>query len=116
MAKRNLDSALVIDNANSNHGDKAEGVQSRPAVRVEYPGEGEVIAHKSYTFHIAASPGAVGVEIAIDQGDWISCREASGLWWYDWSAFEKGDYEVVARVRMCDGITADSAPRRFSVD
>ena len=94
----------------------AERVQRRPAVRVEYPGEGEVIVQKSYTFHIAASPGAVGVEVSINQGDWIACREASGLWWYDWSAFEKNDYEVVARVRMCDGLTNSSAPRRFSVD
>ena len=87
----------------------------RPSVRVEYPGEGEVIAQPSYTFHIAASPGVLGVEVSIDQGEWIACREASGLWWYEWSAFEKGDYELVARTRSGDGMTTDSAPRRFSV-
>ena len=96
--------------------DKASAVQSRPAVRVEYPGEGEVIARKSYTFHIAASPGTVGVEISIDGGGWISCREALGLWWYDWSAFGKGDHELTARAHGGDGTSADSAPRRFSAD
>ena len=94
--------------------DKASAVQSRPAVRVEYPGEGEAIARKSYTFHIAASPGTVGVEISIDGGGWIPCREALGLWWCDWSAFEKGDHELAARARRSDGISIDSAPRRFS--
>ena len=88
----------------------------RPSVRVEYPGEGEAIARPSYAFHIAASPEVEGVEVSINQGDWISCREASGLWWYDWSAFKKGDYELVARTRRGDGVTAESAPRRFSVD
>ena len=85
-----------------------------PAVRVEYPGEGEEIAGTSYAFHLAASPGAVAVEISIDSGGWVSCREALGLWWCDWSALEKGEHEVVARVRMGDGTTSDSAPRRFS--
>ena len=96
--------------------DKATAVQSRPSVRVEYPREGEVIARPSYTFHIAASPGVAGVEVSINQGDWISCREASGLWWYDWSAFKNGDYELVARTRRGDGMTTESAPRRFSVN
>lgn len=107
MAERTMEPALKIM--------KARDVQSRPSVRVEYPGEGEVIAPPSYTFHIAASPGAIGVEVSIDEGDWKSCREAFGVWWCDWSAFEKGDYEVVARARMRDGTTSDSAPRRFSV-
>ena len=116
MVKRDMDSALRIDDTNRIRGDKAKAVQRRPAVRVEYPGEGVMIAQPSYTFHIAASPGAVGVEVSIDEGDWISCREALGLWWHDWSGFEKGDHELVARARMGDGATTDSAPRRFSVD
>ena len=91
-------------------------IQSRLSVRVEYPGEGEVIAQKSYTVHIAASPGAVGVEVSIDGGGWLSCRQALGLWWHDWSPCEKGDHELVARVLMGDGTTSDSAPRRFTVD
>jgi hypothetical protein len=103
MAKRNKD--LV-----------AKAVQSRPAVRVEWPGEDEAIARPSYTVHIAAMPGADGVEISIDSGDWMACREALGLWWYDWSGFEKGDYELSARTRMGDGISIISAPRRFSVN
>ena len=89
---------------------------SKPAVRVEYPGEDEVISRKSYTFHVAASPGTVGVEVSIDRGAWMSCREALGLWWYDASALEKGEHELAARARMSDGAAADSAPRRFFAD
>ena len=96
--------------------DNADRDRRRPAARVEYPSEGEVIARKSYAFHIAASPGAVGVEVSINEGGWLSCREALGLWWYDWSASEKGEHRLVARTRMGDGMTADSAPRRFSVE
>jgi hypothetical protein len=116
MVKRESDSSFTIDPAKRGRGDKARTVRSRPAVRVEFPGEDEAIARKPYTFHIAASPGTVGVEVSIDRGVWVSCREALGLWWCDWTGFEKGDHELIARARMVDGITADSAPRRFSAD
>lgn len=116
MGKRNKDSAVMADSTNIDQNDKARAVQSRPALRVVCPSEGDVVARPSYTFHIAAASGADGVEVSIDQGDWIPCREALGLWWYDWSGFDKGDHEIGARSRMGDGISINSAPRRFSVD
>jgi hypothetical protein len=85
-------------------------------VRVEYPSEGAVIARPSYAFHIAATPGAAGVEVSIDEGDWMPCREAVGLWWYDWSGFENGEHELTARAHMGGGISTRSAPRRFLVE
>ena len=66
-------------------------------------------------FHIAANPGTLGVEVSIDQGDWMSCREALGIWWYDWSGYAKGKHEVVARALITDGISASSSPRLFTV-
>ena len=83
---------------------------------VEYPREGDVIARPSYTLQIVATPGAHGVEVSIDKGDWLPCREGLGLWWHDWSDFDKGDHELVARTHMADGLTTNSAPRRFSAD
>jgi hypothetical protein len=105
----------MTDHDDRAHGDQAAGARSRLSVRVEYPGEGETIARKPYTFHIAASPGTVGVEVSVDRGDWMPCREALGLWWRDWIAAGQGDHEIVARARG-GGISADSAPRRFSVE
>ena len=93
----------------------AKAVQSRPAVLVEFPGEGEVIARPSYSFQISTTPGAEGVEVSIDRGAWMPCREALGLWWYDWSGFDAGDHELAARIRVGEGISAHSTPRRFSV-
>lgn len=116
MAKRNNDMAAMVTTTNTNHDGMTKAVQSRPAVRVECPGEAAVIARPSYTIHIAAGPGADSVQVSIDHGDWLPCREALGLWWYDWSGFEKGPHELSARSRAGEGIPTDSAPRRFSAD
>jgi hypothetical protein len=90
--------------------------QSRPAVRVEYPRLGEVIVPPSYTLRIStASRPTDAVEVSIDHGAWLPCREGLGLWWYDWSGFSEGEHELTARVRTADGICAASAPCRFSV-
>lgn len=89
-------------------------IPSRPAVRVECPRESEAIARPAYTFHIAATPGADHVEVSIDKGYWMPCREALGVWWYDWSGFGEGAHELVARSRMGDGLMTYSDLRRFS--
>ena len=116
MARHNKESAVIDHGAIGNHDGAARALQSRPAVRVECPGEGDVIARPSYTFHIAAMPGAGGVEVSIDQGNWMPCREALGIWWYDWSGFDKGEHQLVARIRKGSGIKTSSELRRFSVD
>jgi hypothetical protein len=90
-------------------------VRSGPAVRVEYPREGEMLAQPHYTFHIGAIPEANVVELSIDQGDWAPCRESLGLWWYDWTDAPKGEHVVVARSRVSDDLWIVSEPRRFSV-
>ena len=86
-----------------------------PAVRVEWPGEGHVISQLGYTFNIEAEPGAQAVEVSINTGDWLPCRQALGLWWFDWTGYAKGDYELVVRCRTDQGPSTFSALRRFSV-
>ena len=115
MGKHKKDSAATVEAANKSRETTGTG-QSRPAVRVEYPNESEVISHSSYTFRIATTPGTDNMEVSIDGGAWMSCRESLGSWWYDWSGFDKGSHELVARTRMGDGLSINSAPRRFTVD
>ena len=114
MAKRIKISKAALDGANAEH-NEMRSISSRPAVRVECPCEGEEIAQPAYSFHIAAAPGIAGLEVSIDQGAWMPCREALGIWWYDWSGFAKGDHELVARAPISDGISTNSSPRRFTV-
>lgn len=106
MAKRN--------NGGVKMGKKPITVRSGPAVRVEYPREGERLECPCYTFHIGAIPEALAVEIAVDQGEWLPCRESLGLWWYDWTG-SKGEHSVVARSRVADDVWVTSDLRRFSV-
>jgi hypothetical protein len=115
MAKNDRDSFTMTDHTGSKHSDKTRAFQSRPAVQVEFPREGDVIAQPSYTFQIKATPESDGMEVSIDKGAWMRCRESLGLWWYDWSGFDAGEHELEARTRMSEGLSTISAPRRFSV-
>lgn len=94
---------------------KTQTAQSGPAMRVEYPAEGEVLASPCYTFRIGSIPEANNVEVSIDQGEWRPCRESLGLWWYDWADYAQGEHTLAARSRMGDGISATSNLRRFKV-
>lgn len=115
MAKRNKNSTAMLDGASGKHNEMRMTAPSRPAVRVHCPSEGEVVALPAYAFHIVAATGVESVEVSIDQGEWLPCREALGLWWFDWSGYEKGQHELVARARITGGISAGSSPRLFSV-
>ncbi|TBR26113.1 hypothetical protein EPO15_00740 [bacterium] len=84
-------------------------------IRVEFPIEGETLVSPDYTFRVMAPEAAVTVDICINQGDWLPCREAVGLWWHDWNTLENGEYEVVARARQQDGTVTVSEPRIFFV-
>lgn len=113
MAKRNRLSTATLDDVNGRH-NEMRAVPSRPGVQVQCPAAGEEISGEAYSFHIAAAPGTLGVEISIDEGEWRPCREALGLWWYDWTGFEKGGHQVAARAFVGEGIMASSSPRLFS--
>jgi hypothetical protein len=114
MAKRMKATAGMDHGKNDNRGDEILAVQSRPAVSVECPGEGDAIARPSYTFKISATYGVDGVEVSIDQGEWLPCRESLGFWWYDWSGFDAGEHELTARSSLANGMTTNSAPRLFT--
>lgn len=94
---------------------KARATQSRAAVLVEFPAEGEELTGRSYTFRVTTTPDAKAVELALDKGDWRPCREAVGFWWYDWSGFQDGEHEAAARTHVGDAISVNSATRRFTV-
>lgn len=84
-------------------------------VRVEFPQENETVVTPTYTFHIAASKAAVMVDVCINQGVWLPCRESLGIWWHDWNTSDNSGYEIVARARQEDGTVMISEPRVFFV-
>ncbi len=88
-------------------------VEIRP--EIEYPQQGETIVSPSYTFRVGAPAGAEGVDVSIDQGPWLACRNAAGYWWFDWSAIEDGEHEIIARTRGPKGRWLMSTPHEFMV-
>jgi len=88
-----------------------------PAVTVtlDYPQDGEIITSPNYTFRIGAKE-AGNVEVSIDGEAWTPCRQAEGYWWYDWSGYDSGIHEILARVQPQDGLIAPPAKCRFQVE
>lgn len=86
-----------------------------PRVVIEFPQEGEVVTSSEYTFRIAVPFAADKVELSLTGGDWQPCREAVGLWWFDWDGYQPGKYSAKARM-VRDGKTIDSSERRFTVE
>lgn len=82
-------------------------------VAVAYPRENETVTPPGYTLQVRAEGAPVRVDISIDQEDWLGCRESLGLWWYDWTEFDAGEHEIVARAVYADGTTGTSEPRIF---
>ena len=67
-------------------------------VVVGYPKENEIINNPSYTIKIGVT-GEGNVEISIDGGDWESCRQSEGFWWYDWANYPPGTHKVIVGLR-----------------
>jgi hypothetical protein len=87
----------------------------KTAVHVKYPRAGEKVSCPSYAVQIEALPDPVRVELRINDSDWIPCREALGLYWYDWAGFEPGNHRLVARVMTQDGDMLESVEREIIV-
>lgn len=85
------------------------------AVHVKYPRAGETVKRPSYAVQVEAPPEPVRVELRINDADWLPCREALGLWWFDWSGFEPGEHILVARVMTQDGDVLESVEREILV-
>ncbi|MEK7390011.1 MAG: hypothetical protein AAB036_09960 [Elusimicrobiota bacterium] len=82
---------------------------------IDFPREGETISSAEYTFRINAPEAAQRVEIAVDQGEWLTCRQSTGYWWCDWSGYDNGPHEIVSRLITADGKTTLSQPTEFCV-
>lgn len=90
---------------------RAPAVPARPAV--DFPAQDESILSAQYTFRVSAPDSAESVDVSIDQGPWLACRKAEGFWWYDWSGFDDGEHELIARTPGKNGRFLLSAPVEF---
>lgn len=68
-----------------------------PAVLLDYPQAGETVRPGHYAVRVAAKP-ELAVEVAVDGGDWLPCREAVGYYWFDWAP-TPGSHTLVARAK-----------------
>jgi hypothetical protein len=87
----------------------------RTQLSVEYPRQGETITSASYTFRINAPEDVEKVEVAIDQAEWRPCRNSAGFWWCDWSGYENGEHEIIARLVTAEGRAVSAEPHEFFV-
>jgi hypothetical protein len=94
---------------------RARTMTAGKAVILEYPTEGETVAGDSYTFRISAPEGTRLTELSINQGPWQVCRHAAGYWWFDWTGFRVGEYQVRARAHSQDGRVEMTLLRKFQV-
>jgi hypothetical protein len=84
------------------------------SVFVDYPREDEVVLSAGYTIRIEAEDAA-SVELSLNGGEWLPCRESVGYWWFDWQPVP-GSHELTARAKKLNGRSAKSDTRRFRVE
>jgi|GEM_PF-2468829 len=92
---------------------KPEQPELRPAV--DYPKQDEKLGPPHYSVRVTVHEKADQVDVSIDQGPWQPCRRSSGHWWFDWTDFDKGEHEVIARARQGEGRWMVSIPNEFMV-
>lgn len=92
-----------------------ERPSARTMLAVDFPRQGERITTPQYTLRLSAPEDVAGMDISIDQGDWQPCRKSVGYWWYDWSGYENGEHEIVARVQTGNGKDISCEPHEFFV-
>ena len=84
-------------------------------IKIDYPEEGEVIRSEQYTFRISTAVPALRVEISLNGGNWQSCRESAGYWWFDWKKEKTKPKALHARVHDTNGSVHISEMRRFCI-
>ena len=82
---------------------------------IEFPQRGETIISPKYAFRVGVAGAADRVDLSIDHGRWLPCRNAAGYWWYEWSGYDDGRHTVKARARGRDGRWLVSLPHDFLV-
>ncbi|MHB0995644.1 MAG: transaldolase [Elusimicrobiales bacterium] len=83
-------------------------------VVVDYPKNLETIASRHYAVRIGASD-CTGVDISVNDQPWQPCRHAAGYWWFDWTNFQPGTHQLVARMHKRNGEYLISKRRRCKV-
>jgi hypothetical protein len=87
----------------------------KAAVHVKYPRAGETVKRPNYSVQVQTETEPARVELRVNDSDWLPCREALGLYWYDWAGFEPGVHRLVARVLTPDGDLLESVEREILV-
>lgn len=82
---------------------------------IEYPQQDEKVVSRQYTFRVGAPARVESVDVSIDQGPWLACRKEVGFWWYDWSGYDDGEHEIIARTPGKGGRFLVSTPHEFMV-
>jgi len=86
-------------------------VKIQDEILIDFPKNNEEISSGvGYTVRISATE-CESVEISINEGEWMQCRNACGYWWFDWDEIEPGKYKMYARMRKSDGETIISKRR-----
>lgn len=94
---------------------KAEKATKAPEILLDYPRNGETVAPGHYAIRISAKPEHA-VEVSIDGGEWLSCRESVGFYWYDWTPAGTGEVKIVARAKNGGPRAKRSEERRVVVE
>jgi len=64
---------------------------------IDYPKADEIIWGGHYAVRINA-PHSEKVEVSLDNGKWVACRNEAGHWWLDIHGLTEGDHTLVARI------------------
>ncbi|HAH05574.1 MAG TPA: hypothetical protein DCM05_03460 [Elusimicrobia bacterium] len=92
-----------------------KAVKTAPySIEVQYPQEGEKVYKGHYAIRVDVL-NVANVHISINNGDWQSCRETSGHYWFDWYPSEAGSFRLVARATGPDGRETKSTIRTCKV-
>jgi hypothetical protein len=91
---------------------KKEITPAAGALAIDYPSEGDRVIQGHYAVRISAASGPV--DVSINGGEWQSCREANGYFWFDWWPETTGKQKITARqskktaARACTVIAPNS--------
>lgn len=83
-------------------------------VVIDYPKNLETINARHYCVRMGASD-CTGMDISINDQPWQPCRHAVGYWWFDWTNFQPGTHQLVARMHKRNGEYLISKRRRCKV-
>ena len=93
---------------------KAKILNTNEYVVVDYPKNLESITARQYSVRIGTSD-CTGVDISVNDQPWQPCRHNVGYWWFDWSNFQPGTHQLVARMHQRNGEYLISKRRRCKV-